>query len=113
MIVYEEAARDGRSTPFSTAPTGGAKVAFRGNSTAVLVRAAAEGLGVVELPSYVADRHPDLSRVLPEHESTYDVWMVVHRDTRRAARVRAVCDAIAAAFRRASGRRSRRRGSTS
>jgi DNA-binding transcriptional LysR family regulator len=80
------------------APIDGARVALQTNSNAVLVRAATAGLGVVELPSYVGDAHPDLARVLPERESPYAVWLVLHRDLRRAARVRAVCDGVAATF---------------
>lgn len=98
LIAYEEATAQSSREPFAGASIEGARVVFQGNSATVLVHAAEAGLGVVELPSYVGDARPGLARVLPERERPYGVWMVVHRDARRAARVRAVCDGIAAAF---------------
>ena len=110
LIAYEEAvresSRDGARPPFAGAPVDGARMAFQGNSAAVLVRAAEQGLGVVELPSYVGDERDTLQRVLPGFETPYAVWMVVHRDARQGARVRAVCDAVVARFRGQSRRRA-------
>lgn len=98
LIAYEEATPQSSREPFAGASIDGARVVFQGNTAAVLVRAAKAGLGVVELPSYVGDAQPGLARVLPARELAYGVWMVVHGDARRAARVRTVCDKIAAAF---------------
>jgi DNA-binding transcriptional LysR family regulator len=40
-----------------------------------------------------------LVRLWPDREQTpYDVWLVTHRDVRHTARVRAVIEAIVAAF---------------
>ena len=106
LVAYDGVLGAAGHPPFVGASIEGARVALQTNSNAVLVRAAAEGLGVVELPSYVGEAHPDLVRVLPERESPYAVWLVLHRDLRRAARVRAVCEGVAAAF--PGGVRSRR-----
>src|SRR5436309_7739548 len=48
------------------------------------------GIGVAILPSKLADRERDLVRLLPtEQVLSVELWVVVHRDLIRTARVRA------------------------
>lgn len=55
--------------------------------------AARAGAGVAGLPCFLADADPTLLRLKHEGESfSRDIWLVVHRDLRRAAPVRAVMD---------------------
>jgi DNA-binding transcriptional LysR family regulator len=58
------------------------------------------GLAIGELPTYVADNDPELVRIWPERKraAPYEVWLVLHADLARTARVRAVVDAIVTAF---------------
>ncbi len=60
--------------------------------------AARAGAGVAGLPCFLGDADPTMLRL--EHVGgmfSRDIWLVVHRDLRRAASVRAVLDFVAAA----------------
>ncbi|WP_255423859.1 LysR family transcriptional regulator [Xanthomonas sp. SI] len=60
--------------------------------------AARAGAGVAGLPCFLGDADPAMLRL--EHTGSVfsrDIWLVVHRDLRRAAPVRAVLDFVAAA----------------
>jgi DNA-binding transcriptional LysR family regulator len=77
----------------------GMPVAVRASSMLMRVEAIRAGSGRGELPCYVGDGHPLLERLTPtisELDATY--WMIVHRDLRRAACVRAVIDWMKALF---------------
>ena len=100
LIAYEEALPLGRRHPFARLSMEGGTLVLLSNSQQVLVAAAAAGLGIVQLPAFVADAHPDLVRVFPEVEEPYSVWLVLPQANRRIASVRAVSEAIAAEFRR-------------
>jgi DNA-binding transcriptional LysR family regulator len=68
----------------------GACFALRASSVDALLVAAASGLGLAVLPCWIADADPRLVRLLgPDPLVTRDLWMVVHRESRRAARLRA------------------------
>jgi DNA-binding transcriptional LysR family regulator len=74
-------------------------VVLKANSRRVHQAACKAGLGVAILPSILAGTDPDLICLLPpEKVVILDVWLVVHEDLVRAARVRAVmeflCDAV-------------------
>ena len=63
------------------------------------VEAIRAGTGRGVLPCYVGDGHPLLERLgSPIAELAADYWIVVHRDLRRAPRVRAVIDWMKALF---------------
>jgi DNA-binding transcriptional LysR family regulator len=77
----------------------GGKVAFRASTLAMQMDAVRAGAGVGVLPCYAADGDPLLERAtppLPELEAEH--WVIVHRDLRRAACVRAVIDWIRRLF---------------
>ena len=75
-----------------------ARVTMEVNSGLMLLEAASAGLGIAELPCHMADADPRLVRLWPERVDHYDVWLVMHSDLNRSARVRAVADAIIASF---------------
>jgi DNA-binding transcriptional LysR family regulator len=51
------------------------------------------GLGLAALPTFVADREPDLIRCLrPNREDDITLWLVTHERLRHTPRVRAVMD---------------------
>lgn len=79
----------------------GAMIALRSNDKTVQAQAAAEGLGICELSCIFGDEYPGLVRVWPHEEPTMRaIWMVIHEDLRRAARIRLLSTAIAEAFQR-------------
>jgi DNA-binding transcriptional LysR family regulator len=82
-----------------TAAASGARVVFRSNSLLAQLEAARRGWGIAVASCAVADAAGGLTRVLegaPIPPS--DVWLVLHSDMRRSARVRVVYQAIAQAF---------------
>jgi DNA-binding transcriptional LysR family regulator len=77
----------------------GMPVAVRASSMLMRVEAIRAGSGRGELPCYVGDGHPLLERLtpsIPELDAEY--WIIVHRDLRRSAVVRAVIDWMKAVF---------------
>jgi len=68
-------------------------VALRASSMLMHVEAIRAGAGRGVLPCFIGDGHPLLERLtapIPDLAATY--WMIVHRDIRRSACVRAVID---------------------
>jgi len=56
----------------------------------------AAGLGLGVLPCFLGDTHPGLVRVPgSKPKPDLDLWLLVHRDLRKVARIRAVSDFIA------------------
>jgi len=77
----------------------GMPVALRASSLLMHVEAIRAGTGRGVIPCYIGDGHPLLERLtdpIPELAATY--WMIVHRDLRRSACVRAVIDWVRHAF---------------
>ena len=71
----------------------GAAVALTSDLARVHFAACKAGLGVAILPTHLANREPQLICLLPtERVLTVPLWVVVHRDLIRTARVRAVMD---------------------
>ena len=69
------------------------QVVFRCSTVMGEVMAVEQGLGISLLPSFVADTNPDIVRLFPpEAEVESSLWLVVHRDLRHMARVRAFVD---------------------
>lgn len=102
LLAYEDATRTGTRYPFGERRD----VAMMSNNHFVLLAGATAGVGIVQLPSYTGDAHPELVHVMPERDDPYTVWLVVPQAKRRVAAVRAVSDALADAF-RAPGRAGR------
>jgi DNA-binding transcriptional LysR family regulator len=69
---------------------------YRLNTVIGLRDAVGAGLGSTMLPCYLADRDSRLARIGPPiAELEVDLWLLIHPDLRRVARVRAVTDYIA------------------
>jgi DNA-binding transcriptional LysR family regulator len=69
------------------------RVAFRTASFDAARAAAASGIGLALLPCYMGDVEPKLRRIGdPVPGLVTDLWLLVHRDLRRTARVRAFAD---------------------
>ena len=79
----------------------GARIALRCDSPFVQLRSAASHGGIAEAVCFLGDVAPDLVRVWPDRApARRPVWLITHQDMRRAARIKAVSNAIAEAFRR-------------
>jgi DNA-binding transcriptional LysR family regulator len=77
----------------------GQRVALRASSMLMHLEAIRAGTGFGVLPCYVGDGQPLLERLTPPvPELAAEYWIIVHRDLRRAACVRAVIDWIKAQF---------------
>jgi DNA-binding transcriptional LysR family regulator len=77
----------------------GFPVALRASSMLMHLEAIRAGTGRGILPCYVGDGHPLLERLTPPiPEIAAEYWIIVHRDLRRSACVRAVVDWIKALF---------------
>ena len=87
--------------PFHGESLDGARVAMHTTSGFTQIKAVADGIGISELACCVADDRPELERLWPDERPTMrQVWMVMHQDLRRAAKIRLVSTAIAEAFER-------------
>lgn len=79
----------------------GARIALRCDSPIIQLRAAATEVGIAELTCFLGDSSADLVRVWPDDvPARRIVWLIVHQDMRRAARIKAVSAAIGEAFHR-------------
>ncbi len=67
-------------------------VVLRTGSIPAALDAAIAGLGIAALPCFVADPEPALVRLTPEVIGQPDLYLVVHPDLAKVARVRAVMD---------------------
>jgi len=77
----------------------GKRVALRASSMLMHLEAIRAGTGRGVLPCYVGDGHHLLERLTPPiPEIAAEYWIIVHRDLRRAACVRAVIDWVKALF---------------
>ena len=77
----------------------GMPVALRASSMLMHLEAIRAGTGRGVLPCSVGDGHPLLERLTPPiPEIAAEYWIIVHRDLRRSACVRAVIDWMKALF---------------
>src|SRR6202045_4442550 len=77
----------------------GQPVALRASSMLMHLEAIRAGTGRGVLPCYVGDGHPLVERLMPPVPGiAADYWVIVQRDLRRAACVRAVIDWMKALF---------------
>jgi DNA-binding transcriptional LysR family regulator len=65
------------------------------NDLVSLISGVRSGMGLAALPHVLAASEGDLVRVCEARSATRDLWLVVHPDLRRAARVRVVMDHLA------------------
>ena len=75
----------------------GERIVYRASSLVALQAAARAGLGVAPLPCWLGDVDPELSRIAgPCDEMAATLWVLIHPDLRRAARIRALTDFVVA-----------------
>ncbi|TAL54938.1 LysR family transcriptional regulator [Pandoraea sp.] len=105
VVLYQQAIVPYRNDVLCGESSANARVALEVSSGLMLMHAVRTGLGIGELPTRLADTDPELVRVWPDRNEIYDMWLVMHGDLNRTARVRAVADAIVAVFEEESARR--------
>jgi len=75
----------------------GARFALRANRVDLLLPAALAGMGLCVLPCYLADAEPGLVRLFgPREVVSRELWVVLHRDSRRIGRIRGFVEHLAA-----------------
>jgi DNA-binding transcriptional LysR family regulator len=73
-----------------------ARTVFQANSVHTVVAAAREGIGALVISSFLADTDPGLVRIAgPFSEVTMQLWVLMHPDLRKTARVTALMHHIA------------------
>lgn len=78
-----------------------ARIALRCDNPLIHLQAAAHGIGIAELACFLGDDCADLVRIWPgEPPALRPVWLVLHQDLRRSARIKVVSSMIADTFRR-------------
>jgi DNA-binding transcriptional LysR family regulator len=78
-----------------------ARIALRCDNPLIQVQAAAKGIGIAELACFLGDDCADLVRIWPgEPPALRSVWLVLHEDLRRSARIRVLSSMIGDTFRR-------------
>lgn len=101
LVGYHESLARMPEARWLDARASGARFAVRANRVDALTIAAAAGIGLAVLPCYLAEPEPRLVRLLgPDRVVSRDIWLVMHRDSRRIARFRAFADYLAAEFRK-------------
>ncbi|HEY0295386.1 MAG TPA: LysR family transcriptional regulator [Bordetella sp.] len=98
LVAYERGLLPQRPDTFCGEPTHNAVIAVEVNSGLLMMEAVASGLGIGELPNHLTQEFAQLVRLWPRREEGYDIWLVMHSDLHRTARVRAVADAIVESF---------------
>ncbi|HEY4316962.1 MAG TPA: LysR family transcriptional regulator [Herbaspirillum sp.] len=98
VVIYQRAIYPRHSNALCGESSANARVVMEVSTGLMLMEAIRAGLGLGEMPTYLGDAEPSLQRIWPERTEPYDMWLVLHSDLNRTARVRAVADAIIAAF---------------
>jgi DNA-binding transcriptional LysR family regulator len=71
---------------------GSVPIRFQCASAVGQLEAVRAGVGIGAIHDFIARRHPDLIRLLPESGAMRTYWLVEHEDTRGIGRIRAVHD---------------------
>jgi DNA-binding transcriptional LysR family regulator len=98
VVIYQRAVSTYQAESICGESHANANIVMEVSTGLVLVECVAAGMGIGELPVHVSDGRPDLVRIWPERSQPYEMWLVLHSDLNRTARVRAVADAIIAAY---------------
>jgi DNA-binding transcriptional LysR family regulator len=78
----------------------GTRVVMRANSIVAALNATIFGMGLAVLPCFMADPEAALQRLTPRLLGARDVFLVVHPDLARVARVRAVMEFVVEVYSR-------------
>lgn len=77
----------------------GGRIRLRDSGTRTLAGAVARGIGRGILPCFVGDTHPELRQAAPgDRVLSRDLWLLIHREARKSARVAVVADWLVERF---------------
>lgn len=104
LIGYQDPATTVASLTRLGLPVTPGQVRFSSESLVALVAALRAGCGIGVCDAWLADRHPELQRVLPRIDvMRWPVWIAAHDDLHRSRRLRLVFDALSQRLRRYLG----------
>jgi len=98
IIGFDDSLADTPGGLWLSAHAQGANVVMRGNSIVAAVNATVCGMGISAVPCFFAEGEPRLRRLTPRVLGGRDIFLVVHPDLVRVARVRAVMDFVVELF---------------
>jgi DNA-binding transcriptional LysR family regulator len=100
LVAYKPYATSAQGLFLLDEPARQGTIAALLNSSLMLRRAVAAGLGIGEMPVYMGQRE-NLVRIWPQRRrrADYDVWLVTHPDLRATARIRTVAEFLTEAIR--------------
>jgi len=100
VIGFDDSLSNTPGGTWLAAHAGGANVILRGNSIIAAINAAICGVGICAVPCFLGEKEPRLRRLTPRVVGARDIFLVVHPDLARVARVRAVMDFLVDLFAR-------------
>jgi DNA-binding transcriptional LysR family regulator len=99
FIAYDETSEDLPQQRWLKMQTGDRPVVLRTSELEAQQAAARAGVGVAALPRFLGERDSQLVRTnIGSTSIVREIWLVVHRDMRRAASVRAVMQFLTECF---------------
>lgn len=103
LVIYQAYLDQKEEVTLATEPITHGRIVSTLDSSLLVRRAIAAGIGIGEIPLHMAEQD-GLVRLWPERTRRlpYDVWLVTHADLRHTARIKVVIDKIVEVFRAAS-----------
>ncbi|HYP89404.1 MAG TPA: LysR substrate-binding domain-containing protein, partial [Polyangiaceae bacterium] len=92
VIALDSELRGTVGARWLAAHAGRAQISLTCNTMIAQAAAVVSGLGLSPMPCLFGDHQPGLVRALPRNIGAHSIWLVVHPDVRRSARVRVVMD---------------------
>ncbi|RQZ59654.1 LysR family transcriptional regulator [Burkholderia sp. Bp9004] len=100
LVVYQPSITSNQAHTLCGESMERGRIVAQVSSSLMLATSIRSGIGIGELPVYMAQEDDSLVRIWPDRTraAPYQVWLVSHTDLNRTARVRAVTAEIAASF---------------
>lgn len=96
FIAYDDALENSPQQRWLKSIVGNRAIVLRANDLEIHREAARTGVGIAALPRFIGDRDDRLVRIDTRTKPpTREIWLLVHRDLRRAPTVRAVMEFLA------------------
>lgn len=99
LVAYGPYLEQGPFLTMAGVPARQARIAMAAQSSLLVRKAVAAGIGMGEMPVWMGERE-GLVRIWPQRRraTDYEVWQVMHPDLQRTARVRATAEFLSGAF---------------
>ncbi|SFN21780.1 LysR family transcriptional regulator [Variovorax sp. OV329] len=103
LVAYKPYLEQAQFLSMADVPARQGRIALAVNSSFLVRKAVAAGIGVGEMPLWMGERE-GLVRVWPQRRraTDYQVWLVMHPDLRRTARVQAVAELLSSALKKSA-----------